>query len=196
MKLPVDLSRLRLLPKLIVFDLDHTLWPFGVDQFVFKPPYHRRYANLTRPSANSNDHKAAPLFKVFDSEQKEMQPFPGVPETLRLVSEQLRVPMAVASRTEYPVGANSLIDLFGWQTLFRYRQIYPGSKVAHFAQFKAEASVTYDQMLFFDDETRNVDDVSRLGVTCILVDPEVGTDSRCLYDGLVLFEQKQLTNNK
>jgi magnesium-dependent phosphatase 1 len=190
MKLPFDFARFRVLPKLIVFDLDHTLWPLGIDQFLFKPPYHRRYANLLRVSKDAPPSQTGPLFKVFDSEQKEMTSFSEVPEVLRIIKNDLNVPIGAASRTEYPAGANSLIDLFGWQDLFKYREIYPGSKVTHFGQFKQLTKASYDQMLFFDDEPRNIDDVSRLGVSCVLIDPSAGMTVRHLHEALQQFERR------
>lgn len=45
-------------PRLVVFDLDRTLWPFGIDEFVFKPPYRKTIRN-----------------RVVDSENKELKPF-------------------------------------------------------------------------------------------------------------------------
>jgi len=47
-------------------------------------------------------------------------------------------------------------------------------------------------MIFFDDEMRNLDDLSPLGVTCIKVDPEVGMNINYLRMGLEQFE----ANNK
>lgn len=186
MKLLRDFTRFTIRPRLIVFDLDHTLWPLGVDQFVFKPPYHRRYVNLLKVSKDTTNE---PLFKVFDSEQKEMQSFPEVNQLLHVIKNELEIDMAAASRTEYPVGAHSLIDLFVWQQYFRFRQIYPGSKISHFGQFKKLVSLPYDQMLFFDDEERNIVDVKELGVTCVKVDPEVGMNFDYLENGLDQFQK-------
>lgn len=40
--------------------------------------------------------------------------------------------LAVASRTGEMKGANQLLKLFGWEKYFKYKEIYPGSKVNHF----------------------------------------------------------------
>lgn len=141
--------------RLVVFDLDHTLWPFGVDQFHFTPPY-RKIKDM-----------------IVDSEDKRMDCFPEVPRVLHNLHSK-GYELAVASRTTYPEGAHSLIELFGWSRLIRYRQIFPGSKRTHFANLKLESGFAYKQMLFFDDEPRNIDDTTPLGVTAVLVSPETG----------------------
>ena len=143
------------IPRLIVFDCDHTLWPFGVDNFKFKPPYHKIDG------------------QVFDSENKQMKCFPEVPQVLKILNDN-GFQLAAASRTKYPEGVHSLIDLFGWDSYIKFREIYPGSKRKHFDNFKINSGIMYKQMLFFDDETRNIDDIKPLGVMAVLVDREVG----------------------
>ncbi|XP_055392959.1 magnesium-dependent phosphatase 1 isoform X4 [Bubalus kerabau] len=95
------------LPKLAVFDLDYTLWPFWVDTHV-DPPFHK-------------------------------------------------------SRTGEVEGANQLLELFDLVRYFVYREIYPGSKVTHFERLQRKTGVPFSQMIFFDDEKRNIVDVSKLG---------------------------------
>uniref|UniRef100_A0A4W2IPG3 Magnesium dependent phosphatase 1 n=1 Tax=Bos indicus x Bos taurus TaxID=30522 RepID=A0A4W2IPG3_BOBOX len=95
------------LPKLAVFDLDYTLWPFWVDTHV-DPPFHK-------------------------------------------------------SRTGEVEGANQLLELFDLVRYFVHREIYPGSKVMHFERLQRKTGVPFSQMIFFDDEKRNIVDVSKLG---------------------------------
>ncbi|RWS09786.1 magnesium-dependent phosphatase 1-like protein [Dinothrombium tinctorium] len=147
--------RTRLATRLIVFDLDHTLWPFGVDTFVFKPPYSSRDG------------------KVYDATGARMQYFPQTPEVLSFVASK-GIEMGVASRTEYPEGALRLLQLFGFDKLFKYKEVYPGSKIAHFNQFKLKSGFAFEQMAFFDDEQRNIDDIAPLGVTAVLIDYQKG----------------------
>jgi magnesium-dependent phosphatase 1 len=51
---------------------------------------------------------------------------------------------------------------------FDHLQIYPGSKTTHFTRINRDSGIEYDQMLFFDDESRNKN-VEVLGVTMWLV---------------------------
>lgn len=47
-------------------------------------------------------------------------------------------------------------------------------------------------MLFFDDEQRNIDDIEPLGVTSVLVNPDVGINTKLVEEGL----QKFIQNNQ
>ncbi|XP_031217099.1 magnesium-dependent phosphatase 1 isoform X2 [Mastomys coucha] len=101
------------LPKLAVFDLDYTLWPFWVDTHV-DPPFHKSSDGTVRDRRGQN-----------------IQLYPEVPEVLRRL-QSLGVPVAAASRTSEIHGANQLLELFDLGKYFTHREIYPGSKVMHF----------------------------------------------------------------
>jgi magnesium-dependent phosphatase 1 len=53
-------------------------------------------------------------------------------------------------------------------SFFDHMEIYPGSKIAHFRQLQKKTGLSYDEMLFFDDESRNKN-VEELGVIMYLV---------------------------
>lgn len=91
--------------------------------------------------------------------------------------------MAVASRTTYPPGAFSLLDLYNWTNYFAIKEIYPGQKFPHFETFKNQTKIAYKDMLFFDDEYRNIRDIGSINVTCIKVDPSVGMNWEYLKQG-------------
>ena len=162
----------RLKPKLIVFDLDCTLWPFGVDDFIYQPPYKRNKKN-----------------EVIDATGVKMHSFPEATETLKYVFNQ-NIDIAVASRTTYPPGAHSLIDLFNWSQYVKYRKIFPTTKIIHFNQIHVESQYQFNEMLFFDDEERNIKDVQQLGVISILVDPRVGITKNLVIDSLKSFPKE------
>lgn len=52
--------------------------------------------------------------------------------------------------------------------MFDYLEIYPGSKTTHFQRIHKRSSIPYEEMLFFDDESRNKN-VEELGVVMKLV---------------------------
>ncbi|KAF1778410.1 Magnesium-dependent phosphatase-1, eukaryotic type [Phytophthora cactorum] len=47
-----------------------------------------------------------------------------------------------------------------------YEAIYPRNKRVHFEQLKKDSGIPYEDMLFFDNEYGNVHDIQKLGVTC------------------------------
>ncbi|GFR82625.1 magnesium-dependent phosphatase 1 [Elysia marginata] len=156
-------------PKLVVFDLDYTLWPFWVDTHVDAPF-----------TMGSNG-------KVYDVHQQHVQYYKDVPGILsRLHKEGFY--LGIASRTSLPVAASDLTRLFNWDQFFHYRQIYPGCKITHFKKLHEQSGIAYEDMIFFDDEHRNIHDVSSLGVTCILVPDGVNNDS--FERGMQVFKER------
>ncbi|CDR99751.1 related to magnesium-dependent acid phosphatase [Sporisorium scitamineum] len=171
------------LPGLVVFDLDYTLWPLWVDTHV-DPPLRRRALDIN---------------KVYDRNGQLLSFFPHVPSIL-LWLKRAGVPVAAASRTSAPsVARQALNRLFlvddahllddqqkqGEEAneikvvkaidLFDYQEIYPGSKITHFRNLQRDSGVAYEDMIFFDDEYRNSEVGSKLGVHFVEVGHQ-GTD--------------------
>lgn len=96
--------------------------------------------------------------------------------------------LAAASRTEDPPTAQELLRILDIDQYFSYKEIYPGSKLTHFKRFVEASGIAYSNMLFFDDEERNIHEVSRLGVTCVLV--KRGMTHTVLQSGLAQFAAK------
>lgn len=61
--------------------------------------------------------------------------------------------------------------------------ISTGQKFPHFETFKTKTKIAYKDMVFFDDEHRNIRDIGSLNVTCIKVDPFVGMNFDYLKKG-------------
>ncbi|XP_070582531.1 magnesium-dependent phosphatase 1 [Erythrolamprus reginae] len=160
-------------PSLVVFDLDYTLWPFWVDTHV-DPPFRKKSDG-----------------SVQDRNQRPVQLYPEVPEVLHQLNSE-GIAMAAASRTSEIQGARQLLDLFGLSRYFRYTEIYPGSKTTHFQRLSQQSGIPLQKMLFFDDESRNIRDVSTLGVVCIPV-PR-GMTLSLLKEGLETFAQSSETH--
>ncbi|KAH8172219.1 acid phosphatase domain-containing protein [Sarocladium implicatum] len=170
------------LPKLIVFDLDYTLWPFWVDTHVTPP---------LKPSPN------APTSAALDRYGESYAFYDDVPSILQSLP-RAGVRTAVASRTSAPTLAKSLLKILhlpaqaaeapsSSDDYYQTRagkpavgakkavdafdagmEIYPSSKIKHFEAIHKRTGVGYEDMLFFDDEARNRD-TETLGVTMWLV---------------------------
>ncbi|KAI0218846.1 Magnesium-dependent phosphatase 1 [Lamellibrachia satsuma] len=55
-------------------------------------------------------------------------------------------------------------------------------------RFHAQSKIPYNQMLFFDDEQRNITDLSKIGVVCILLHD--GVSKEIIKQGLRTFAAK------
>jgi magnesium-dependent phosphatase 1 len=135
---------------LIVFDLDFTLWDAGgtwCDQT--SPPYRR-----------INNH-------IVDSINNTIFLYPDVKYLLNEL--YVKYTLEIASRTYRPEWATELMQLFQIDKHFGYLEIYPGSKTEHFYHLQHRSNIPFKEMLFFDDEMRNIEEVGRLGVTTVFV---------------------------
>jgi magnesium-dependent phosphatase 1 len=158
------LSDQQALPRLIVFGLDYTLWPFWVD------------THCTPPL------KASPAHASCVDKFNESFAFYGDVPSILLSLRERGVRLGLASRTCAPELAREMLKLLHLSPLeggaggrarkalevFDYIEIYPGSKMSHFERIRKVSGVEYGDMLFFDDEVRNRN-VESLGVTMFLV---------------------------
>ncbi|KAL4881933.1 magnesium dependent phosphatase [Aspergillus karnatakaensis] len=159
------------LPKLIAFDLDYTLWPFWVDTHV-------------TPPIKAKDNNS----RCTDKWNESFTFYPPVPSILQSCSS-LSIPLAIASRTSAPDLARDMLKTLHIIPAFSdnptatksrtkttraldyfdYIQIFPATKTQHFAKIHAASGVAYEDMLFFDDEARNRNVETELGVAFCLV---------------------------
>ena len=142
------------LPKLIVFDLDNTLWTPELYQVA------RRV-------------KAAPVAG------RDVKLFPAAAAALHEIDTCDRwegTQIAVASRTNQGDWARTLLDAFEvpgdpsrrLSDLVAYQEIYTGNKRAHFESLRRRSGLPFGSMLFFDDARGgrfgNCEPVARMGV--------------------------------
>lgn len=172
------------LPKLFVFDLDYTLWPFWVDTHVS--------GSTLKPVPGSNNTSVA------DKVGEHYSFYSDVPSVLYALP-QLGIRVGVASRTCAPDLAREMLKLLyvhpppaqsaqdeggsGGSSKKKSSsgksrkaidlfdaglEIYPSSKLRHMEALHKRTGLPYGEFLFFDDESRNRDTES-LGVTMCLV---------------------------
>lgn len=115
-----------------------------------------------------------------------MHLYPQTKQVLQHWSQKCHI--AVASRTTYPKGADSALKLFEFDKYISYREIYPGCKLQHFKSLAEKTAFSFHDMLFFDDEPRNIRDVSKLGVECVLVDENIGVTMEMVEEAAKKFQ--------
>ena len=155
------------LPKLFVFDLDYTLWPFWCDTHV-TPPVHTDDKNQVIDRCQFIAKLYNDVYQILDALHKR------------------GFLIAAASRSHAPDIAQQLLELFGLDKFFTYKEIYPGTKLKHFEKFKQQSQLEYNEMIFYDDEHRNIVEIGKLGVTCQHVSDDGLTLSE-FQDGLKKF---------
>ncbi|KAL2177791.1 acid phosphatase-domain-containing protein [Thermothelomyces heterothallicus CBS 202.75] len=165
------------LPRLVVFDLDYTLWPFYSDIHI-SPPI-RQLPGSDPPA-------------LVDRNGEQFSLFPDAFHILRLLSSPALPDTRLAVASKSPVrdlcrevlkllrlpgadrgagggggaagsGPKRVIDAFDAGL-----EIYEGTKLRHFQALADRTGIPYNQMLFFDDERPNLE-VERLGVTMRLI---------------------------
>jgi len=158
-------------PKLLVFDLDYTIWPFWCDTHV-TPPFRADKSN-----------------RILDKHKNKVKLYPESKKLLQLLKEKDFL-IAAASRTETPDVAEKLLNLFEINQYFDFKQVYPGCKIKHFQNIQKDSGVEFEDMVFFDDEHRNIEDITSLGVTCQYVENGVSFDEvdKCFK----LFREKRI----
>ncbi|KAM3486742.1 hypothetical protein MY8738_000236 [Beauveria namnaoensis] len=159
------------LPRLIVFDLDYTLWPYWVDTHV-TPPLKANAAHTAATDRHGED------FAFYQDVPLILQLLPRVAGS---ASTTAPIKLGVASRTSAVGIARDLLKMLhlpavdGQQKARRAgdafdagTEIYPGSKIRHFETLQKRTGIAYEDMLFFDDESRNME-TEKLGVTMRLI---------------------------
>ncbi|CEP16849.1 hypothetical protein [Parasitella parasitica] len=152
------------LPKMIVFDLDYTLWPEWID-CTGGPPY------VYDEASNA----------VINPLGESLGFFEHTATIIALVKAFPDIQIGIASRTHTPEWAKSAIKLLRIPDLDNstlienvdYLEIYPGSKLKHFKSLSQKSGISCSEMLFFDDESRNRE-VCKLGVHFIHVNTKTG----------------------
>ncbi|KAB2603333.1 hypothetical protein D8674_004338 [Pyrus ussuriensis x Pyrus communis] len=131
------LGMFQVLPRLVVFDLDYTIWPF--------------YCELRS-----------------ESEMPSM--YPHTRAILNALKEK-GIDLAIASRSPTVDIAKTFFEKLNIESMFIAQEIFRSwtHKTNHFQRIHTRTGVPFNSMLFFDEENRNVQAVSKMGVTSILV---------------------------
>ncbi|KAE9448375.1 hypothetical protein C3L33_19729, partial [Rhododendron williamsianum] len=152
----------QVLPRLVVFDLDYTLWPFYCE------------CRSKREMPSLYPHAKGILYALKDK----------------------GIDVAIASRSPTVDIAKAFLDKLDIRSMFVAQEIFSSwtHKTEHFQRINRWTGVPYNSMLFFDDEDRNIEAVSKMGVTSILVGN--GVNLGAFRQGLVEFSQSSGPSNR
>ncbi|XP_058069331.1 uncharacterized protein LOC131218671 [Magnolia sinica] len=106
------------------------------------------------------------------------------------------IDIAIASRSPTPDIAKTFLNKLEIQSMFVAQEIFSSwtHKTDHFQRIHRRTEVPYKSMLFFDDEDRNIEAVSQMGVTSILVNN--GVNLGALRLGLTNFTRNSATPDR
>ncbi|CAJ1416608.1 unnamed protein product [Effrenium voratum] len=171
-------------PKLVVFDLDACCW--------YPEMYMLRRGAALRRSPDPN------VLKTSGNEAVRLL------GNVRHIWKELHgssifsgTRVAVASRCDEPAWGRECLQKFMveegvsmWEVAENGHlvEIFKSSKQEHFRRLAAKTGVAFEDMLFFDDDPYNIQDVSRLGVTC--VETPDGVTAESWEEGLRLHEKR------
>ena len=168
-------------PKLVVFDLDETVWPNHCDRDT-KSPY---------TVFNGN---------IFDRYGRFANCYPIIPLIISTLLDK-GIPVAYATRNparEEIIERLKSLVVSGDRTLWSilpndgYLQAYSSqggtAKTKHFNALNNVTGVPFSEMLFFDDDSYNVMYARFLGVTGMLVDKKVGFTLDLFINGMKIYK--------
>ncbi|QGY46493.1 magnesium-dependent phosphatase-1 [Maribellus comscasis] len=138
--------------EVFVFELDFTIWNAGdIWCSETSPPY--LWENG----------------KLYDRGGRWIRLYPNAINILEYLKENEKI-IAAASRTYQRDWANQLLKLFNIDKYFDVTEVYPGSKEAHFKNILNLTGSNPERVVFFDDEQRNIEQIEKLGVNCVLIE--------------------------
>jgi len=137
--------------KVFVFDLDFTIWNAG-----------DTWCSETNPPYLWEDGK------LLDRSGRWIHLYDDTITVLKILKENGKI-IAAASRTNQPGYAEQLLQIFDIDKYFDIKEIYTGSKIVHLKMIQKKLNCIKDQIIFFDDEERNVQEVSSLGIRSVLI---------------------------
>ncbi|KAI3435111.1 uncharacterized protein J3R85_006546, partial [Psidium guajava] len=145
----------QVLPRLVVFDLDYTLWPFYCE------------CRSKREMPSLYPHAKGILYALKDK----------------------GIDVAIASRSPTPDIGKTFLEKLSLKSMFVAQEIFSSwsHKTEHFQRIHSRTGVPFNSMLFFDDEDRNIEAVSKMGVTSILVGN--GVNLGAFRQGLAKFSE-------
>ena len=170
-------SKTNVLPKMIVFDLDNTVWYPEMYQLYGGAPF------TETPQRTLKDRKGTEVALCGDVSNimYELKTDPKWSSTTICVASFLTgciVDWAAECINKFSIGTEGNYKL---KDVLTHIEIYGCGKDTHFRNLheKFGGNIKYEEMLFFDDQMYNHNKVCHLGVTCVFTPDGV---TRELFD--------------
>jgi len=152
-------------PKLFVFDLDFTIWPYDCDKDVIAPFTPSLFGGLIdkygRPANTFSDVKSiietlvdANIQIAYASRNRSVGPI-----------EQLLRATTILTKTKPHI--NNLWSVLPNRNFFHAYSSNGNGKTLHFTNIKSLCGVEFNDMLFFDDLFENIAHARALGTTSV-----------------------------
>ena len=154
------------LPRVVVFDLDGTLWA---------PEMYEMWGGGSPFTAKENgkylvDKKGERVNLLGDSRAllEKLIAHPAV--------ESGETTLGLASTCDEPEWARECLNKFTLRqrdklvpmgSVFQHHEIFKANKREHFKRIQKATGAEFADMIFFDNQTNNIHDVSPLGVHCV-----------------------------
>ncbi|KAL8150837.1 hypothetical protein V2J09_020645, partial [Rumex salicifolius] len=142
-----------------------------------------------REGASSSDARIIPSPPSECRSKREMPSLYPHAKSILYALKDKGIDVAIASRSPTADIAKAFLDKLELQPIFVAQEIFSSwtHKTDHFQRIHRRTRIPYNSMLFFDDEDRNIQSVSKMGVTSILVDD--GVNLGALRQGLTKFKK-------
>jgi len=171
------------MPRLVVFDLDGTIWD---------PEMYQLWGGGA-PFRQNDDGT------LSDCRGTKVRLLGAVREILLHIAVTQCTTGAIASRTDEPTWAKEcmrkfVLDREGKHTidtvLVHQEYTYKGCKTTHHRNLHKKTGVPYEEMVFFDNEHCNIEEVAPLGVHCVYC-PD-GVTQNVWRDGIEGWRRKKV----
>ncbi|XP_063693855.1 magnesium-dependent phosphatase 1-like [Bolinopsis microptera] len=162
-------------PGIVIFDMDYTVWPYWAD------------VHLDPPFSVSNG-------VVKDSRNEKVKIYPDILKILNFCKHH-DIPMAVASKSPETTMYKELMKLLDIHKYFVQFEIYRKSKENHMKVINEQQNIEFTDMIFFDDDFRNIESTRRIGVTAVHC-PRLGVTWNMFLEALKKHSDCKQTNPK
>merc|ERR1712194_373155 len=158
------------LPSVVVFDIDDTLWCGDVD-LTTGPPW-------------KQEGRGLPVFAAKSGHGDKLIPFPDVPEVMDWLEIQ-GIKVAVCTHTSRPSWATGVFDVLTTTAGTSYTDVFAvpidlkvktKDKDVHLRELATKLECPCDDMIFFDDKEHNVRCGRKAGCTSVCTPPGLSWD--------------------